>query len=251
MKILVDADTPCYAAAAVHEADDVEYAIMEANDAIQRILNNTEATSFAIYLTGDNNFRYNIYPEYKAHRLTTPKPRHLEEVRAAVARGWDAIISNGCEADDLLGIEQCSHPDSCIASIDKDLNQIPGNHYHPGIKRKDKWIREPGFYTITPEQGLYNFYYQLLVGDATDNIKGAVGIGPKKAENILTGCKTPWDYYQAVEPFFSCEEELLQNARCVYIWQKENDLWVPPLDSGQEAQFHSERSEDRNEALAA
>jgi 5'-3' exonuclease len=275
---LIDADTPCYAAAAVHEADDVEYAIMEANDSIQRLINDTNATSFSIYLTGENNFRYNIFPEYKAHRLKMVRPRHLDEVRANIARGWDAIVSQGCEADDLLGIEQCrAHTfikpmdppiyfldfsteklpekyETCIATIDKDLDQIPGWHYNPGIKRKGEFIREPRKYFITPEQGLHFFYYQLLIGDHTDNIKGAPGIGPKKAENILTGCETAWDYYQAVAPFFSCEEELLQNARCVYIWQKESDrktLWTPPLDPSKEAQLHSERTEDRDKAMAA
>lgn len=259
MKLLIDADTPCYAAAAVHEADDVEYAIMEANQSIQRLLNDTEATSFDVFLTGENNFRYNIFPEYKANRLKTPRPRHLQAVKEAVARGWNAIISHGCEADDLLGIEQMKWlrfgaKDSCIASIDKDLDQIPGEHYHPGIKRKDVWIREPKLYTITPESALYFFYYQLLIGDTSDNIKGAIGIGPKKAENILTGCETDWDYYQAVVPFFSCEEELIQNARCVKIWTSEEErenLWTPPLEPGTETQLCGERIKNRDTPLAS
>jgi 5'-3' exonuclease len=250
VKLLVDADTPCYAAAIVHEADDVEYAIMEANASIQRLLNDTNSTSFAIYLSGEGNFRHDIFPEYKANRIKVPKPRHLQEVRDSVARGWDAIISKGCEADDLLGITQCNSKDTCIASIDKDLDQIPGMHYNPGILRKGKWIKEPRMYEISPAQGLYYFYYQLLIGDSTDNIKGAIGIGPKKAENILFDCKTPWEYYQAVAPFFSCKEELLQNARCVYIWQKENDLWLPPVDPSEKAQLHSECVENGDKTMA-
>jgi len=226
---LIDCDTPVYAASVVHENDDVEHAYYEVDKIIKGVLEATQASSFAVYLTGDNNFRYNVYPEYKANR--GPDPRHRKDVKAYVARTWDAIVSDGCEADDLLGVAQVgAKEETCICSIDKDLDQIPGLHFHPGIKRKQVYIREPRFYTVTPEEGLRFFYYQLLVGDSTDNIKGAPGIGPKKAENILTDCKTPREFYEACLPFFSCEEELLLNARCIYIWQRENDLWIPPTE---------------------
>lgn len=226
---MIDCDTPVYAASVVHENDDVEHAYFEVDKILNDLLLVTEATSFQVYLTGENNFRYNIYPEYKANRGADPK--HRKAVKEYVAGKWNAIVSNGCEADDLLGAAQVgAKGETCIASIDKDLNQIPGLHYHPGIKRNQVFIREPKFYTVTPEEGLRFFYYQLLVGDSTDNIKGAIGIGPKKAENILTNCKTAREFYEACLPFFSCEEELIQNARCVYIWQRENDQWEIPQE---------------------
>lgn len=233
MKLLIDGDTPCYAAAAVHEADDVEYAILEASTIINGYLSDTKADDFTIFLTGDSNFRYKVYPEYKAHRLKMPKPRHLQAVKEAVARNWGAVVTDGNEADDELAFAQTE--DTCIVSIDKDLDQIPGEHYHPGIKRQQAFIREPKFYTITPEQGLYFFYYQLLIGDSSDNIKGAPDIGPKKADKILFDCKTEWEYYQACLQHFSCEEELLQNARCVKIGQRPGFLWNPPVDRSEEA----------------
>lgn len=228
MKLLIDGDTPCYAAAAVHEADDVEYAILEASTLFNGYITDTNASDFTIYLTGDNNFRYQVYPEYKANRLKAPKPRHLQAVREAVIRTWNAVVTNTNEADDELAFAQTD--DTCICSIDKDLDQIVGKHFHPGIRRNQVYIREPKLYTVTPEQALHFFYYQLLVGDTTDNIKGAIGIGPKKADKILFDCKTEKDYYQACLPYFSCEEELLQNARCLKIGQREGNLWTPPVD---------------------
>lgn len=206
----------------------MEIACFEVDKLINKSIEDTECSSWEIYLTGDGNFRYEIYPEYKAHRLKTPTPQHLKDVKAHVERTWGAIVAEGCEADDLIGLRQTE--DTCICSIDKDLNQIPGKHYHPGITRLGKWIVEPHFYEVSPEQALHFFYYQLLVGDSTDNIKGAVGIGPKRAENILTGCTTEWEYYQACLPFFSCDEELLLNARCVKIGQQKGTLWVPPKE---------------------
>jgi len=238
--LLIDGDTPAYAAAAVCEDSDEQNAIWEANKTIERLLVATSSSSFKLFLTGDTNFRYEIFPEYKANRLTTPRPKHLAAVRDSLVRNWGAIVSQGCEADDLLGIEQVSYnnygqEETMICSIDKDLNQIPGWHYHPGIKRRGEWILEPRQYIVTPAEALRFFYYQLLIGDSTDGIKGAVGIGPKKAEVILRGCETPEEYYQACSNFFSCEEELIQNARCLYIWQKENDSWTPPVDTSTQA----------------
>lgn len=235
MRLLVDADTPCFASSIVHENDPLEIACMEVDQMINKTIVDTQATEWNIYLTGPGNFRYAIYPEYKANRIKMPTPKHLKEVKAHVLRSWGAILATGCEADDLLGIEQVgANGETCICSIDKDLNQIPGKHYHPGITRKGTWLIEPHFYDVSPEEALRFFYYQLLIGDSTDNIKGAVGIGPKKADKILEGLETPWDYYNCVKDYFSCEEELLMNARVLYIHQKPNDVWNPPTKENED-----------------
>lgn len=215
----------------MHEADDVEHAILEASAILTGYLNDTQATGWTIYLTGENNFRYGLYPEYKAHRLKMEKPRHLQAVKEAVARHWNAIVTDGNEADDEIALDQTDN--TCVVSIDKDLDQIVGKHYHPGIKRGGIFIREPKFYDVDEIQARYFFYYQLLIGDSSDNIKGAPGIGPKKAEKILQDCDTEWRYYQTCLNYFSCEEELLQNARCIKIGQRPGKLWEPPMDPGE------------------
>jgi len=99
-----------------------------------------------------------------------------------------------------------------------------------------------GTLSVSPRDALRFFYYQLLVGDSADNIKGAKGIGPKKAERILetafedwcaeagTEAELPTFYFEAVQGYFSWHEELMLNARCLYIWQKENDEWHPPRE---------------------
>lgn len=118
-----------------------------------------------------------------------------------------------------------------ICALDKDLNQIPGLHYSWELRREGKVIREKQLYTITPEEGDYWFFYQLLVGDPTDNIKGINGIGPKKAAGILHGCESNRERYEAVLERYSCEEELDMNAQCVYIWRKNNDSWRNLIDT--------------------
>lgn len=64
----------------------------------------------------------------------------------------------------------------CIASTDKDLDQVSGEHYD--------FVKDVR-YTVDPERGLRFFYFQLLTGDRTDNIIGIEGIGPVKAKAIL------------------------------------------------------------------
>jgi 5'-3' exonuclease len=166
-------------------------------------------------------------------------------------------MSDGCEADDLLGIEQTANNEngveSCIISIDKDLDCISGWHFNPGIRRGGVFIKEPRRYLVSPRDATRFFYTQLLVGDPTDGIKGAPGIGKVKAEKILQHCETEWELYQACLDYFSCEEELIQNARCVYIQHYENEVWSPPagpMDSSEETQLHSERAEAGDKTLA-
>ena len=82
-----------------------------------------------VYLSGVGNYRYGIATRksYKGNR-DTPKPVHSKAlVEHLVKRG--AIVSAGEEADDMLGIAATSNPGSVIASVDKDLLQIPGKHY--------------------------------------------------------------------------------------------------------------------------
>lgn len=198
-------------------------AIYNVNDILNKLFAELNVIDYKLYLTGDTNFRYSIYPEYKAQRLKVPKPEFLKDVRTHLLNDWDAVLSEGCEADDLLGIDQHIYIqngiESRIVSIDKDLDQIIGNHYNPKHKRE---------YIISPNDSIRFFYYQLLVGDSADNIKGALGIGPKKAEKILQNCVTEREHYEAVREYFSCDEELELNAQVLWIWRKQNDRWVCP-----------------------
>ena len=132
---------------------------------------------------GTGNFRKDLSPDYKSQRPELDKEvkdklNYLHKY--AVSKG--AIQADGMEADDLVAIWAYEALDRkeeyVICGIDKDLLQIPGHHYNYG---KDTWQ------LINEEEALHNLYIQCLTGDATDNIPGLKGIGPKKAEKILAG----------------------------------------------------------------
>jgi DNA polymerase-1 len=214
MKALIDADIVAYRVACTLQEDDAEdFVYARAEDLVDQILVNTEATEYRLFLTGKNNFRYSIYPEYKAHR-PTEKPFWLEKCRQYLIATFNAEVIDGQEADDALGIAQTE--DTIICSIDKDLLMIPGRHYN--------FVKDE-FQEVTNDSGMRHFYMQCLTGDRSDNIKGIEKIGPKKAEKILAGCVTEQEMFDAVREAYSNDEEFLMNGRVLWIRRKENEDW--------------------------
>lgn len=253
LRALLDGDIYAFRAAAASENDDLGIAIWRMEEMIDNTLAETGADEFSIFLSGANNFRYLVYPEYKANR-PDERPRFLADLKEHLVQQYNAQVSEGCEADDLLGIEQCAglqfsdtgwvgqygmETETIICSLDKDLRMIPGNHYSFEISGKitkgpnagKTWTKPMEKVFVDEHQALWNFYYQMLVGDTADNIKGAAGIGPKKAPAILEGCTTDREFYEAVEPYFSCEEEILMTGQCLWIWRKPQDRWRIPTET--------------------
>ena len=220
MKALIDADIVAYRVACTLEDDDAEdFVYARAEDLIDNILVNTEATEYRLFLSGKNNFRYTIYPEYKAHR-PKEKPFWLEKCRQYLIATFNAEVVDVQEADDALGIAQTE--DTIICSIDKDLLMIPGRHYN--------FVKDE-FQEVTNDSGMRHFYMQCLTGDRSDNIKGIEQIGPKKAEKILTGCITEQELFNAVREAYSNDAEFLMNGRVLWIRRKENEDWKERFDT--------------------
>jgi DNA polymerase-1 len=238
LRALLDLDIYSYRTAAASENEDLPIAIYRLEEAIDKTLNAVGADEFSGFLSGDNNFRYTIFPEYKKNRKDMVRPRHLTDLKDYLQKKYNAVVSDGCEADDLLGIEQCQHYmgmegkwPTIICGLDKDLLQVPGKHYSFEIsgtspKTGERWVREERFQEVSEWDGLRFFYSQLLIGDSTDGIKGAAGIGKVKAEAILRDCTDEKELFDAVRACYGSDEEMLMNARCLYIWRKPADDWT-------------------------
>lgn len=197
--------------------EDINLAVHGAHEMLANIEVNTGITDMVLYISGKNNFRKQIYPEYKANRLKTERPPVLVPLVQYFCENKGALSEDTLEADDLLGLNQTEK--TAIVSIDKDLLMIPGWHYN---FVKDELI------FVSEFDGLRNFYSQLLIGDPADNIKGAQGIGKAKAAKILDGCENETELRNAVFPYFSCEEEMAMNASCLWIQQKGRVKWNDP-----------------------
>lgn len=225
--ILIDGDIFAYRAAFSCEDQDVEDALDKLDDLIQWAIYacvlEYDVEDYQVFLTGKGNFRYDIAisHEYKGNRKDVEKPQHLEAIRKHMIKKWEAVVSKGEEADDLIGIAATEGgKESIVVSIDKDMLQIPCRHYNPNKKE---------FTVVSDFDGLKFFYTQILTGDRADNIVGLYGVGPKKAEKILADCKTDADMYEeCLHQYGGEEDRVIENARLLWLRREPDQIWEPP-----------------------
>lgn len=224
MKALIDGDIVCYRCAAVNEHNEEGIARWQADQLIESILNETQASSYSCFLTGGNNFRFSIYPEYKANRRDMVKPRWLASLREHLCEKWQASVSDGCEADDMMGVAQSSGEDgTIICSIDKDMLMIPGKHYN--------FVRKEFREVFEPEATRW-LYMQAIMGDKVDNIPGWDGkmrhTVPKFMQPMIDYLNTlekEEDMYAYLADIHCGPVPLDTCLKCLYIWREEGDIW--------------------------
>lgn len=209
----------------------VEHALHNVKVAIEKSLKAVECTEFdcTLYLSGDNNYRYDIAKTrpYKGNRDAAHRPTHEHAIRDYMRSTWVTEVSEGNEADDELGIAQCKYGpyESVIITLDKDLDMIPGFKYN-----FSKDVR----YDVTEEEAHYNFCKQLLMGDSVDNIPGIPKIGRKKAEGILDGVSQHDLLRTVVEAYASkCAREdwfeyLTEQAQLIWIQRQPGQVYTIP-----------------------
>ena len=227
--LLVDGDILAYRAA--FSVGDLAYpweVEAKVDDLMDYIIGETlvisNGSDYKTYLTGKNNFRYDIAvtAEYKGNRKSVSKPAMLPDARNYLVKSWNGRVVNGQEADDAIAIAATkSDPETTVvASIDKDMLQIPCWHFN--------FVTGDWTY-VEPEQGLKSFYKQILTGDNADNIKGIYRVGPVKAEKILDGITDEKALYDAVvEAYGGDKERVLENARLLWLRREEGQMWQPP-----------------------
>jgi len=229
-RVLVDADIIAYRAAFSAKGDTEKQARKTTDDICSSIMYDCMypydyelGVDAFFYLTGSTNYRFEVatIKPYKGKR--GEKPVHLKATRDQLETRWLAEVVEGQEADDALGIKATELNGNCtIVSIDKDLLMIPCTHYN---FVKKEWTE------VSQEQGDYFFYKQLLTGDQVDNIQGVQGIGPKKAEKAYEGCTTVQEMYaKALEMYNGDADELLENARLLWLRRYEGEMWEPPVE---------------------
>ena len=137
-------------------------------------------------------FRDALYPEYKAQRA--PMPDDLRSQIAPIHEvvrllGWTVLAVPGVEADDVIGTLARTAAgqgvEVVISSGDKDLAQLVTPHIvivdtMTGKRRDEAGVQAE--FGVRPDQMLD---YQVLLGDAIDNVPGVNKVGPKTAAKWL------------------------------------------------------------------
>ena len=195
-----------------------------------------------IYISKGENFRHKIatVAGYKANRDKLHKPAHYKQLRNAL-RYDNAIEVVGREADDECSIRahqfRADGERYVIATIDKDLDQIPGEHYNYMAHK---------FYRVTAEQANRWFWVQVLAGDTVDNVPGCWRVGLRKAQKFvddraIIGFTDEEMWADILKEFESSKarpgckykerdaaEVALEMARLVKLQTYPGQLWNPP-----------------------
>ena len=138
------------------------------------------------------NFRYEMYPEYKANRKAMDDELRvqIQPLHEIIKKmGYPLIIKDGVEADDVIGtlareLEPQGY-DVVISTGDKDMAQLVTEKVVLYDSMKNVTTDIPGVldkYQIRPHQIVD---YLALMGDSSDNIPGVPKVGPKTAVKWL------------------------------------------------------------------
>ena len=223
MKALIDGDILVYRIGFASENETESIAVARCSEFIEDLILFNGFGKYQGYLTGKRNFRNEIAitAPYKGNRKSA-KPKHYQLLRDYMESAWSFTMIEDQEADDAIGIAayEMEVGEYCICSIDKDLDMLRGDHYN--------FVKDERYF-ITEEEGIKNFYKQLLMGDRVDNIIGIKGIGTVKAERLLKECKNENEMYLAIlEAYEGNAERVLENGRLLWIRRQPLQLWTPP-----------------------
>ena len=223
-KALIDGDIFVYRAAWACNDEAEDEALKAFDSLVADAILDSGCYEYQVYLTGKGNFRfdYAVTAEYKGNRKAVSPPVHKDAIRKHAMEHWEAIMTEGEEADDLISIHatELGMLNSIIVSIDKDFLQVPGLHYNP-VKKQHK--------AVDYWSGLLFFYQQILMGDSADNIIGIKGIGPAKSLKMLNDAADEMELYaRCIEQYNGDEARVIENARLLWLRREHGQIWEPP-----------------------
>jgi hypothetical protein len=157
------------------------------------------------------NFRYGVYKykPYKGNRQEDPEwiTQWKPVINYHLISRWKFVRApEELETDDVIATVAMEYYHATdwevastkvvICSPDKDLRQLPGQHY---------CYRTGKQHLVDEDKALWNWCMQMLCGDEVDCIAGVPGLGPKKSEKLLeSACSFEWKHIvqAAYEKYF-------------------------------------------------
>jgi 5'-3' exonuclease len=230
------------------------------NQRVERIVRESGADSYQLFLSGKNNFRNEIAKTkvYKGTRVEK-KPDHFDNLTAYMKGMLDTVVTEGIEADDAMAMEQIKwlpqdgdalgkQYDTIICSRDKDLRQVPGWHYGWEIGNQPSFgpelVNTIGWILLDREgsspkikgTGFKFFCSQLLTGDTVDNIPGLPKCGPVNAFELLNRYDDCESLMHQVKLIYddriltkSSKEYLLEQGRLLWLVRRLNEDGSPQM----------------------
>jgi 5'-3' exonuclease len=208
MIVLVDADSlvwsSCYRAKVSPEDDGyhtLEDAKVKFDEVFASIINRIEDDYIIDKVITFNgaigNFRKQISKKYKANRIDAQRPPILNEMHDYVKEVYSSIVGRGVETDDMVATywttlsNTFGRDEVLIVSIDKDYKQLPCLIY-------DYHYKKQCYYNISEAEARYNFYEQMITGDAADNVNYCKGYGPAYCRKAFKDLVSNYSYMRVV-----------------------------------------------------
>jgi DNA polymerase-1 len=162
---------------------------------VQKLIKDFHPSHLVAVFDGPENkkSRQTLYADYKAHRKEAPEdlfPQIDLALQYCQHAGIATLQMTGVEADDAIGAATCFAKKKgatvYLCSSDKDLMQLVDDkafmlHLHKNNLLVDAQKVEE-LYGVKPEQIVDLL---AMMGDASDNIPGLPGFGPKTAAELL------------------------------------------------------------------
>ncbi len=166
-----------------------------------------------VFDSGSKTFRNDIFPAYKANRPPCPEdliPQFSIVREAAESLNLAILEKIGFEADDIIATLAKKYSADgdvvLIVSSDKDLMQLIDDRVSMYDAMKNKMITakevEEKFF-VAPNKVLDVL---SLMGDASDNVAGVRGIGPKTAAELI-------NQFGTLENIFANLDQIKQEKR--------------------------------------
>jgi DNA polymerase-1 len=162
---------------------------------VQKLIRDFAPTHLVCVFDGPENKkgRQAVYAEYKMQRKGAPEdlfPQFEWAYDYCELAGIPALCIEGVEADDTMATiavwAEKQGATSYLCSSDKDLMQLVNDHIFMLQLHKDNLIidsqKVQELFGVRPDQMLDLL---AIMGDASDNIPGLEGFGPKTASSLL------------------------------------------------------------------
>ena len=193
---------------------------------LEEVLQKQKPTHIAVVFdVSGPTFRHEMYKEYKANRDETP-----EDIRLAVpyikrlieAYRIPVIDYPGFEADDVIGTlakkASARGFTTYMMTPDKDFAQLVSGNifmYKPSRSGNESvvWGIEDIRREFSVERPGQVIDVLALMGDSSDNIPGAPGVGPKTAMKLISEYGSVEEVFKNTDKLTGKLKEIIQNNR--------------------------------------
>ncbi len=198
---------------------------------MNKIINEEKPTHIIVAFDMGKTFRHELTESYKKDRIEMPNELRVQfpkakELLDAMGIKWYEQI--GFEADDIIGTfarfcDEEKDFTGLIVSSDKDLLQLISKDVEVKLLKSKDYIKynEESFFKDYGIEPIKIIDLKALMGDASDNIPGVMGIGEKTALKLLVEYKSLDGVYNNIDSIKGAlKEKLIKDKENAYFSYK-------------------------------